>query len=83
MSSIYFLPCFCSDSNDVLNKFSCLLCAWLQYLYINSKDTVTWIKTLVKNFLSFASGHLVKLCVFYPLLSLETVFLPLKLKQIC
>ena len=83
MSSIYFLPCFCSDSNDLLNKFSCLLFTWLQYLYINSKDTVTCIKTLVKNLLSFASGHLVKLCVFYPLLSLEAVFLPLKLTQIC
>ena len=25
MNNIYFLPCFCSDSNDILNKFSCLV----------------------------------------------------------
>ena len=25
MNYIYFLPCFCSDSNDILSKFSCLV----------------------------------------------------------
>ena len=39
MNYIYSLPCFSSDPNDILNKFSCLVCNWLQYLYINSKDS--------------------------------------------
>ena len=29
MSCIYFLSCFCSESNNILNKFSCLLCMHL------------------------------------------------------
>ena len=38
---------------------------------------------LIKNLLKFASGYLVKRCNFYPHLSLETIFLALKLIQIC
>ena len=38
MNCIYSLPCSCSDFNDMLNKFSCLVHTWFQYLYINSKD---------------------------------------------
>ena len=37
----------------------------------------------INNLLTFASGYLVKFCNFYPQLSLETVFLALKLTQIC
>ena len=33
----------CSDSNDILNKFSCLAYTWSQYLYINSKDRLNYI----------------------------------------
>ena len=29
MDCIYSMPCFCSDSDDILNKFSCLAYAWL------------------------------------------------------
>ena len=43
MNCIYSLPCFCSDSNDVLNKFSCLIYTWFQNLYINSKDRLNCI----------------------------------------
>ena len=43
MNCIYPVPCFSSDSNDILNKFSCLVFTWFQYLYINLKDTVNFI----------------------------------------
>ena len=39
MNFIYSLPCFFSDSDDILNKFSCLVCTRFRYLYINSKDS--------------------------------------------
>ena len=81
MNCNYSLPCFCSDSNDLI-RFSCLVCTWFQYLYIKSKDTVNCIRTPIKNFLTFASGYLVKFCNCYPHLSLETVLLALKLTQI-
>ena len=83
MNCIYTLPCFSSDSSDILSEFSCLICTWFLYLHINSKDTVNFIKTPIKNLLTFASGYLVKFCNFYPHLSLETVFPALKLTQIC
>ena len=35
----YSQTCFCSNSNDILNKFSQLLCTWFQYLYISSKNS--------------------------------------------
>ena len=43
MNSIYFLPCFCPNSNDIQNKFSCLVYTWFQYQYINSKDRLNSI----------------------------------------
>ena len=75
INCIYSLASFCFDTN-ILNRFSCLVYAWFQYLvykfkrhgklHLNSHPS--------KNFLSFASGYLVKLCNFCPHLSLETVF---------
>ena len=50
MSTIYSLPCFCSDYNYIIKKFSCLVCTWFEYLYTNSIDTVNCIKTPMKNF---------------------------------
>ena len=79
MNCIYSLPCFCSDSNDILNKFSCLVYTYFQYLYINSKDRVNYIYTPIKNL----SENLLKFCNFYPHLSLKIVFPVLKLTQIC
>ena len=32
-----------SNSNDILNMFSCLVYTWFQYLYINSKDRLNYI----------------------------------------
>ena len=32
MNCIYSLACFCSDTNDILNKLSCFYCTWFQYL---------------------------------------------------
>ena len=58
MNCIYSLLYFCSDSNDILSKFSCLVCTTFQYLY----DTVNCILTPIKNFLTFASEYLVKFC---------------------
>ena len=83
MNCIYFLPCFCSDSFDILNKFSCLVYTWFQYLYINSKDRLNYIETPIKNLLSLASEYLAKFYNFYHHLSLKTVFPVLKLAQIC
>ena len=80
MNCVYSTPCFCSDSNDVLNNFPCVVCVWFQYLYINSEDKVNCIKTPIKNLLKCVSGYLVS---FYSYLGLKTVFSVLKLTQIC
>ena len=80
---IYSLTCVPSDSNDIPNKFSCLVCTWVQYLYINFKDTINSIWNLIRNLLRFASGYLVSICNFYPHLSLRTLFPALKLTQLC
>ena len=55
MNLICSLYCFCFDSNNIQNKFKCLVCTWFQYLYINSKDTVNCILTPNKNLLTLAS----------------------------
>ena len=47
------MPCCCSNSNDILNKFLCLVCTWFQYLYLNSKDTINVIWTPIKKLLTF------------------------------
>ena len=84
MNCIYFLPCFSSDSNDILNKFSCFVYTWFQYLCINSKERLNYIQTLIKNLLLLASEFLVTFYNFYLHLSLKTVFpVVLKLAQIC
>ena len=83
MNCIYFLPCFCSDSNGILNKLSCLVHTWFQYLYINSKDGLNYIWTPIENLLSLSSKYQVKFYNFYPYLSLKTVFSVLKLTKIC
>ena len=45
MNCIYSLPCFCSDSNNILNNLSCVVYNWFQHLYINSKDRLNCIYT--------------------------------------
>ena len=82
MKCIFYPPCLCLDSIDILNIFSCLVCNWLQHLHIDSKDTENWIKSPIRSLLISTSGYLVKFFSFYPHLCLETVF-PLKLTQIC
>ena len=82
MKRIFYPPCLCLDSIDILNIFSCLVCNWLQHLHIDSKDTENWIKSPIRNLLISTSGYLVKFFSFFPHLCLETVF-PLKLTQIC
>ena len=81
MKCIFYPPCLCVDSIDILNIFSCLVCNWLQHLHIDSKDTENWIKSSIRNLLISNSGYLVKFFSFFPHLCLETVF-PLKLTQI-
>ena len=84
INSIYSLACFCFDTN-ILNNFSCLICTWFQYLFYKFKrhGKLHLNSHFIQNFLTFASGYLVKFCNFYPHLSLETVFPALKLTQIC
>ena len=74
----------CSDTNDLLNKFSCLLCTWFQYLlYIFKRHSKLHLNSHpIKNLLTFTSGYLMKFCNFYPQLCLETVFPALKLTQV-
>ena len=85
MNSIYSLVCLCSHNNDIVNKFSCLVCTWFQYLlYKFKKHSKLHLNSHpIKNLLTFAPGYLLKFCIFYPKLSLETVFPALKLTQIC
>ena len=84
INCIYSLACFCFDTN-ILNKFSCLVCTWFQYLLYKFKrhGKLHLNSHPIKNLLTFASGYPVKFCNFYPHLSLETVFPALKLTQIC
>ena len=82
MNCIYSLPCFCSDFNDIVSKFLCLVWTWFKYLYINSKGTVNCIQTPIKNLLTFTSEYLVKYCNFYIyLISLEKVSPAFKLTE--
>ena len=76
MNCIYTLTCFCSDTNDILNKFSWLVCTWFQYLLYKSKryNRLNLNFHPIQNLLTFASGYLVKFCNFYSQLRLETVF---------
>ena len=84
INCIYSLACFCFDTN-ILNKFSCLVCTWFQYLLYKFKrhSKLHLNSHPIKNLLIFASVYLVKLYNFYADLSLETEFPALKLTQIC
>ena len=66
---------------DILHMFSCLVCTWFQHLLYKFKRHCKLHLNYhpMKDLLAFASGHLVKFCNFYPQLSLEIVFLALKL----
>ena len=85
MNCISSLVCFCSDTNNILKKFSCLVCTWLQYLLHKFKrhSKLHLNSHLIKNLLTFATGYLVKFCNFYLQWSLERVFPAFKLTQIC
>ena len=76
MNCISSPACFCSDTNDLLNKISCLVFTWFQYLlYKFKRNNKSNLKSHpFKNMLTFASG--------YPQITLETVFSALKLTQI-
>ena len=80
INCIYSLACFCFDTN-ILNKFSCLVCTWFQYLLYKFKrhGKLHFNRHPIKNLLTFVSVYLVKFCNFYPHLSLKTVFSALKL----
>ena len=84
MNCISSPACFCSDTNDLLNKISCLVFTWFQYLlYKFKRNSKSNLKSHpFKNMLTFASGYLAKFCNFYPQITLETVFSALKLTQI-
>ena len=84
INCIYSLACFCFDTN-ILNKFSCLVCTWFQYLlYKFKRHSKLHLKSHpFKNLLTSASGYLVTFCNFYSHLSLETVLPALILTQIC
>ena len=84
MNCISSPDCFCSDTNDLLNKISCLVFTWFQYLlYKFKRNNKSNLKSHpFKNMLTFASGYLAKFCNFYPQITLETVFSALKLTQI-
>ena len=82
MNCIYSLPCFPSDSNNILNKFSCLLSTWFQYLYINSKNSKFHLNAL-KESVNICIRVLSEILQFFTHLSLETVFQALTLTQIC
>ena len=85
MNYIYYLACLCSDTNDTLNKFLCLVCTWFQYLLYKFKrhSKLHLNSHPIENLLTFASVYLIKFRNFYPHLSLEIVFPALKLAQIC
>ena len=84
MNCIYFLACFCSESDDILNTFSCLLCTSFQYLLYRFKiHTKMHLNSIpIKNLLTFTSVYLVKFRNCYPQLSLEIVSPALNLTQI-
>ena len=65
INCIYSLACFCFDTN-ILNKFSCLVCTWFQYLLYKFKRHSKLYKNSqpVKDLLTFASVYLVKFCNF-------------------
>ena len=82
INCIYSLACFCFD---ILNRFSCLVCTWFQYLLYKYKrhGKLHLNSHPIKNLLTFASGYLVKFYNFYPHLSLEALFSVFTLTQIC
>ena len=84
MNCIYSLACFCSESNDILNTFSCLLFTSFQYLlYKFKRHTKLHLNSIpIKNLLTFTSVYLVKFRNCYPQLSLEIVSPALNLTQI-
>ena len=65
INCIYSLACFCFHTN-ILNKFSCLVCTWFQYLLYKFKRHSKLYKNSqpVKDLLTFASVYLVKFCNF-------------------
>ena len=84
INCIYFLPCFCFDTN-ILNMFVFMFGMYLvQYLLWKSKDTVNciWTPIPLRICKHLLQDNLVKFCNFYPHLNLETVFPALKLTQI-
>ena len=58
INSIYSPACFCFDSN-ILNKFSCLVCTWFQYLLYKFKrhGKLHLNSHPIKNLLTFVSGQ--------------------------
>ena len=74
---------FCFETN-ILNKFSCLVCTWFQYLlYKFKRHSKLYLNSYpINNLLTLASVYLVKFCNFYPHLTLGTIFPVLKLTQI-
>ena len=85
MNCIYALAWFCSDTNDILNNFSCSVCTCFHYLLYKFKrhSKLHLNSHPIKNLLIFASVYQVKFYNFYTHLSLETEFPALKLTQIC
>ena len=85
MNCIYSLACFCYDTNDILNKFPCLVCiCFLYLLYKLGRQSKLHLNFYpIKNLVTVASGYLDTFYHFQPHLSLETVFPALKLTQIC
>ena len=82
INCIYFLAFFYFDTN-ILNKVSCLVCTWFQYLlYKFKRHSKLYLNSHPIKNLTFTSGYLVKFCTFHRHLSLETVFPALKLTQI-
>ena len=75
MNCIYSLACFCSDTNDILNKFSCLVCTWFQYLLYKARrhSKLHLISHSIKNLLTF-------ICIRIPSQILQLL---LKVTQIC
>ena len=71
INCIYSLASFCFDTN-MLNKFSCLVCTWFQYLLYKFKRHGKLRLNFhpIKNLLTFASGSPRKILRFLPSLKL-------------
>ena len=60
MNCIYSLACFCYDTNDILNKFPCLVCTCFLYLlYKLGRQSKLHLNFYpIKNLVTVASGYL-------------------------